>query len=427
MSVIHTTWLARTVRSEFNDGEFDLNEPGLLSLWNGSDDIVDIVAILANVSGSIGGQSAPSASLSVPGTYQLVRINSITGGTSLNLIQHDTTTNAPANIDIRQHPDNVVATAVLRQLVDTPGISTTSSMRERRNRFANILSTHVAPVVLQQGEGVALVDSSIGQSYPHDSSVDITLRIANATHHLTMPAASTPIAGQKAHWAILNNATEPIEVLDVVLTYKGNLRATANTLPLLRLVATHAPVTTGEPISAVATDTQSSTLSPLIEIRKNFDAKTLDGVWPRTSLYDRYGPQGFPQYADFARMAQQLIGTTRRPYGHASLFMGGTFTLSPTLTLERHLSTRAMRRLRPNEGLLIAMAPNMDFIGVASYAETGNWPADMQIDLTIEFIVQHVADDSRIIAATIHTTIWTASRRTTVWSAPSRSRLWQAA
>jgi hypothetical protein len=191
-----------------------------------------------------------------PGLFDIRTISAVTGGEALTTIKHDENeASLPSQVSIVRYPDAITSTATLRRLVDCPqagnfqaaGAITATRLDTAFGGGGDLSSMmriggtgDVQPIVLNAGQGLAVVQSQIGLSHGMFAlSGQVIVQGTGATHNFSTGPIVNESTNDDPLLAIFN-ATGSGVVLEVRgLRYRelaGGLAATQIPAVGMRLI-----------------------------------------------------------------------------------------------------------------------------------------------------------------------------------------------
>jgi hypothetical protein len=263
--------MAQALRALFQRVDVRPLTDGLAAIFNAeaSDarrtfEVTRIVVRPPSATGALSGAAIMGAKLS------LYRISAASGGEAVAAVLRDTASSAlPSQVVCAIMPDSVtVSGAALRSLSDSPTLTFAGSNQwttarvyggslfsYQRGSNADILNlggdTNVERVVLREGEGVALVLDSYGQSRAGQINITVRNESSGATYQYRSRAIGHPYLQGQAMVSLLNGSGSGV-VLGVHISQYPN--DGESNLPSLRLARIE-QVTDGSSVTPTAHDT----------------------------------------------------------------------------------------------------------------------------------------------------------------------------
>jgi len=298
------------------------------------------------------------------GKLQLFRTTAQSGGEVITPNKHDTNSpDLPAQVLAAVNPDSVTTTgAALRTIADAPSYSFTAITHLSARNFGGSLTVntrqHMAdiwrtvdptlePLVLREGEGMALTQLEAG--VPHSMAIAciVTNYSTGATYMVRSRSLSTdPIIGNPV-WGLFNGAGSGVvlAVQVVILPMDGE-----SNLPMtMRLALIDGVDRNADAIVPFAADTVNAVPSALAAYRGPFRAKLIgEGMGWQADWHTLHGTQGL------SILQQQNAGVIRRKtYGQDFGAVGRTL---PNL---RHGSLSDFEIFKAKAGSGIVLRPGM--------------------------------------------------------------------
>ena len=279
-------------------------EDGLLGIFNTetSDErrYFELVSLRVSPAAPL---SNNTAGVGRAGMMSIVRITSLTGGDVVAPILMDTADAAlPAQVLIRNNPDAATATDVFRRIADAPAYSLTVSNSQFSSRtYGGSMVTHqkahmadiwrggesadVEPIILREGEGLALIQDQYGTQHSMQTAAVVTNTATGATYICRSTDLSTDRRLGEPTFAIFNGSGSGV-VLSVklwVLPMDGD----AVVLPQLRLCRIAGVALGGTPVTPILSDTNVGVPGALSVVSGSFQPR-IYGEW-QDDYYTTHG------------------------------------------------------------------------------------------------------------------------------------------
>ena len=279
-------------------------EDGLLAIFNNetSDDrrYFELVSLRVSPSAPV---SNNTAGVGRAGSLSIRRITALTGGDQLTPVKVDTgNASLPAQVLIRNDPDSVTATDVLRRIADAPAYSNTiantqfssrtyggSMMTHQKSHMADIWrggeSADVEPIILREGQGLGLFQGAYGSQHSMQTAAVVTNISTGATYICRSTDLSTDRRLDEATFAIFNGTGSGV-VLAVklwVLPMDGD--AVLN--PSLRLCRISGIAQGGDTVTPIMPDTSKTAPAALV-VKSGPLQPRISGEW-QADYYETHG------------------------------------------------------------------------------------------------------------------------------------------
>lgn len=353
-------------------------------------------------------QPSTFTSTTTPVLLDLVRCSDASGGELTTPIKFDTSaSNMPSQVEARMMPDSVTATVTYRNIVDTHGLATSTGGTGARipGNFRNASpmnqchlvgkirgSSSVEPIVLREGEGVALVmePNTGGLSRAMRARVTVRVLSTGSCYRYTLNDIATP-AMVGGVFSLMNNTGSGVvlEVVQIEFPPEGD----SSVIPRIQLAYIDGFETSVQPVSG---ENFVPTQAPIAFDSKSFLPPQVKCVGAGFISMKRGARYGFPQdwwYAQgsvLSLAAQQrggrvrgrifqmpVRGSTSGNFGHADMTDG--------VRLFEAGDAFDGLLLRPGEGLAVCCGDNgnLDNSAYSSY------------DIYMDFVVRYDARGSK--------------------------------
>lgn len=279
-------------------------EDGLLAFFNteSSDDrrYFELVSLRVSPSAPT---SNNTAGVGRSGMMSIRRISALSGGDSASVIKMDTgDASLPSQVSVVSDPDSVTLGNVFRRIADAPAYSLSvsnsqfssrtyggSMMTHQKSHMADIWrggeSADVEPIILREGEGLAIVQDSYGTQHSMQTAAVVTNTATGATYICRSTDLSTDRRLNEANFAIFNGTGSGV-VLAVrlwVLPMDGE----AVMIPPLRLCRIAGLAMGGDMVTPLRPDTSKSAPSAL-SIKSGPFQPVIAGQW-QADYYTTHG------------------------------------------------------------------------------------------------------------------------------------------
>lgn len=279
-------------------------EDGLLAIFNNetTDErrYFELVSLRVSPSAPT---SNNTAGVGRAGSFSIQRISALSGGTAASVLQMDTGGAAlPAQVEAVSDPDSVTTSAVFRRIADSPAYSYSiansqfssrtyggSMMTHQKSHMADIWrggeSADVEPIILREGEGLALVQDSYGTQHAMQTAAVITNTATGATYVCRSTDLTTDRRLNEATFAIFNGSGSGV-VLAVrlwVLPMDGEAVMT----PPVRLCRISGIALGGSVVTPIKADSSTSIPSALSVQAGSFQP-IISGEW-QPDYYTTHG------------------------------------------------------------------------------------------------------------------------------------------
>ena len=279
-------------------------EDGLLAFFNteSSDDrrYFELVSLRVSPAAPT---SNNTAGVGRSGMMSIRRISALSGGDAASVIKMDTgDASLPSQVSVVSDPDSVTLGDVFRRIADAPAYSFSiansqfssrtyggSMLTHQKSHMADIWrggeSSDVEPIILREGEGLAIVQDSYGTQHSMQTAAVITDTATGATYICRSTDLSTDRRLNEANFAIFNGTGSGV-VLAVrlwVLPMDGEAVMT----PPLRLCRIAGLAMGGDMVTPLRPDTSKSAPSAL-SIKSGPFQPVIEGEW-QADYYSTHG------------------------------------------------------------------------------------------------------------------------------------------
>jgi hypothetical protein len=279
-------------------------EDGLLAFFNteSSDDrrYFELVSLRVSPAAPT---SNNTAGVGRSGMMSIRRISALSGGNAASVIKMDTgDASLPSQVSVVSDPDSVTLGDVFRRIADAPAYSFSiansqfssrtyggSMLTHQKSHMADIWrggeSADVEPIILREGEGLAIVQDSYGTQHSMQTAAVITNTATGATYICRSTDLSTDRRLSEANFAIFNGTGSGV-VLAVrlwVLPMDGEAVMT----PPLRLCRIAGLAMGGDMVTPLRPDTSKSVPSAL-SIKSGPFQPVIEGEW-QADYYSTHG------------------------------------------------------------------------------------------------------------------------------------------
>lgn len=279
-------------------------EDGLLAFFNteSSDDrrYFELVSLRVSPAAPT---SNNTAGVGRSGMMSIRRISALSGGDAASVIKMDTgDASLPSQVSVVSDPDSVTLGDVFRRIADAPAYSFSiansqfssrtyggSMMTHQKSHMADIWrggeSADVEPIILREGEGLAIVQDSYGTQHSMQTAAVVTNTATGATYICRSTDLSTDRRLNEANFAIFNGTGSGV-VLAVrlwVLPMDGE----AVLIPPLRLCRIAGLAMGGDMVTPLRPDTSKSVPSAL-SIKSGPFQPVIEGEW-QADYYSTHG------------------------------------------------------------------------------------------------------------------------------------------
>ena len=279
-------------------------EDGLLAFFNteSSDDrrYFELVSLRVSPAAPT---SNNTAGVGRSGMMSIRRISTLSGGNAASVIKMDTgDASLPSQVSVVSDPDSVTLGDVFRRIADAPAYSFSiansqfssrtyggSMMTHQKSHMADIWrggeSADVEPIILREGEGLAIVQDSYGTQHSMQTAAVVTNTATGATYICRSTDLSTDRRLNEANFAIFNGTGSGV-VLAVrlwVLPMDGE----AVMIPPLRLCRIDGLAMGGDMVTPLRPDTSKSAPSAL-SIKSGPFQPVIAGQW-QADYYTTHG------------------------------------------------------------------------------------------------------------------------------------------
>lgn len=280
------------------------SEDGLLAIFN--NETTDERRYFELVSLRVS-PSAPTSSFSVnigrAGNLSIQRISALSGGTVASVAQMDTGGAAlPAQVNVVIGPDSVTASEIFRRIADAPAYSYSfsnlqlssrtyggSMVTHQKSHYADIWrggeSADVEPIILREGEGIALIQDAYGTQHSMQTAVVITNIATGATYVCRSTDITTSRLLNESLFAIFNGSGSGVvlAVKLLVLPMDGE----AVMVPPVRLCRISGIALGGSVVTPIKADSSTSIPSALSVQAGSFQP-VISGEW-QSDYYTTHG------------------------------------------------------------------------------------------------------------------------------------------
>jgi hypothetical protein len=237
------------------------------------------------------------------GSLSIKRITALTGGDTVTPIKVDTgDASLPSQVSVVNDPDSATATDIFRRIADAPAYSNTiantqfssrtyggSMMTHQKSHMADIWrggeSADVEPIILREGEGLAIFQDSYGSQHSMQTAAVITNTATNATYICRSTDLSTDRRLDEANFAIFNGTGSGVVLAVKLWVLPMDGEAVLN--PSLRLCRISGIGQGGDTVTPILPDTSKTAPSALV-VKSGPLQPRISGEW-QADYYETHG------------------------------------------------------------------------------------------------------------------------------------------
>lgn len=183
-------------------------------------------------------------SASTIGNLRLALISAVVGGDALDFVKANSAAAAmPAQVVCVRDPGSVTITNTLRQRSLCPsldgrvtasniplstgvnGAGSKARSLDPASLFRSLLGEASGPIILREGEGIALLLHEVGHPAMVPFEVSVTVLATGATYHVNSSTSFTPGYVDGAAWALLNGSGSGVVLKVSAVRYPENFEA----------------------------------------------------------------------------------------------------------------------------------------------------------------------------------------------------------